>query len=51
MGQAMYAANPEAGAGGPGATGGGDAPSADEDVVDAEIVDEPESTEGGGSAA
>jgi molecular chaperone DnaK len=51
MGQAMYAANPEAGESGPGATGGADPTSADDDVVDAEIVDEPESTEGGGSAA
>ncbi|MDQ1686987.1 MAG: molecular chaperone DnaK, partial [Frankiaceae bacterium] len=47
MGQAMYAANPEAGTSGPGSTGGGDAPSADEDVVDAEIVDEPTDNSGG----
>jgi molecular chaperone DnaK len=51
MGQAMYAANPEAGDPGAGATGGTETPAGDEDVVDAEIVDEPESTEGGGSAA
>jgi molecular chaperone DnaK len=51
MGQAMYAANPETGEAGPGATAGGaDSSSADDDVVDAEIVDEPGSTEGGGSA-
>ena len=45
MGQAMYDANAAAGAAGDGTTASG----SDDDVVDAEIVDEP--SEGDGSAA
>jgi len=40
MGQAMYAANPQAGATG-GDTGGASQAANDDEVVDAEIVDEP----------
>jgi molecular chaperone DnaK len=47
MGQAMYAANAEASAAGAGPTGESDATGGgDEDVVDAEIVDEPPAGEG-----
>jgi molecular chaperone DnaK len=54
MGQAMYAANAEASAAGAGPTGESDATGGgDEDVVDAEIVDEStdSATDSGGNAA
>jgi molecular chaperone DnaK len=48
MGQAMYAANAEAGdaGSGAGASGGGSTADSDDDVVDAEIVDEAPSDDG-----
>jgi molecular chaperone DnaK len=47
MGEAIYAANAEAGAAGDGeATGAEDASGSDDDVVDAEIVDEAPETDG-----
>jgi molecular chaperone DnaK len=50
MGQAIYAANAEAGEAGAGAAGGSATSDNDDDVVDAEIVDEAPSSDDGSAA-